>query len=141
MSWKLIKRGRAGWHAADETGLSSSGGSLEYYLRTASEGALVSDADEADAVAFTLFVYNGPMPDPAWAPDAVRRLSDSTRERAARMIPGMSGGFEALATAAQDPTYTGLDFVGLGVYEGLLRKIPGIKIGHVRDGAVVWSNE
>jgi hypothetical protein len=29
--------------------------------------------------------------------------------------------------------------VGVGVYEALLRKVPGIKIGRVRNGAVEWE--
>jgi len=138
-NWKLIKRGRAGWSAQNEHGVSSSGGSLEHYLGEATEGALVSDAEEADVAQFVQFVLNGPTPDPSLAPDAVRRLSDETRKAAERMLPGMSGAFASLAAAAQDPTHTGLDSVGLGVYERELRKIPGMKIGHVRDGVVVWS--
>lgn len=139
--WKVIGRGRAGWHASAGN-TSSSGGSLEHYLKEGAEGALVYDADHLEGLSasrYYQFVVNGPMPDSSLAPDEGQRFSDSTRERAARMIPGMSGAFEALASAAQDPAYTGLDRVGLNIYESLLRKIPGIKIGHVRSGVVVWA--
>jgi hypothetical protein len=32
-----------------------------------------------------------------------------------------------------------LDSVGVGIYERLLRRLPGIRIGRVTGGAIVWE--
>jgi hypothetical protein len=147
--WHIIGRGFNGWHA---TGIdvSSSGGQLdpyEYwtgekvsgYLAEAIEGALVYDASEADSVAFTRHVMSGPMVNPALPPDGVDRFSSADRAAALRMAPALGGGYQTLAVMAQSEKFTGLDRVGVAVFAGLLRAIPGCKVGKVRKGKVVWD--
>lgn len=147
--WAVIGRGFNGWHATGD-GVSSSGGSLEDYtywtgkkcngyLTEAAEGALVYDAENADVNAFVSLVVNGPMVNPAIPPDAVHAFDQRGRESLARMAPALGGGYKTLAIAAQDDKFTGLDSVGVAVYERLLRKVPGVKIGKVLNGAVQWE--
>lgn len=148
--WAVIGRGFNGWHATG-VDVSSSGGDLNPYtywtgaavpgyLAEAIEGALVYDASEADSVAFTRHVMNGPMVNPALAPNEVDRFTKADRDRALQMAPALGGGFKTLAVLAQSEKFTGLDRVGVGVYEGLLRKIPGVKIGKVVKGKVEWEH-
>lgn len=134
----IIGRGKAGWHAAAHN-VSSSGGTLAGYLTEAADGALVYDADAADYDTFSDLVISGPMVDPGLPAGAVRRFSDG--ETSARMAGpgGLTGAFRTLAVAAQSPAFSGLDYVACDVYETLLRAVPGVKIGHVRAGAVEWE--
>lgn len=145
--WYVIGRGLAGWHALGLK-VSSSGGDLDDrpwwaggiqagYLSGAVEGCLVYDAAEADREAFTHLVLSGPMCDPELAPGTVNRFTDQTT--AARMAPWLGGAFQQIAAAAQDPEYGGLDYVAVDVYRTLLAKVPGIKLGTVRAGVVVWE--
>ena len=55
------------------------------------------------------------------------------------MAPVLQGEFKTLAALSQSRAYTGLDYVGVGIYKDLLRKVPGMKIGHVLNGKVVWE--
>lgn len=137
--YKCIGRGLAGWHAkADDC--SSSGGDLKSYLEKAEEGCLVYDAEEADERAFIKHVLEGPMLDTKLPLGSEDRIDDAFRERAAKMLKGLGGGFKTLvARAIIDKGYTGLDSVSIDIYEYILRTIPGIKIGHVKDGKVVWE--
>ena len=151
--WHVVGRGLAGWHVcgvdADGNSVSGSGGDLEDrswpsgfcagYVSEAVEGALVYDGEEADDGAFIDFVVSGPMVDPKLSPDGVRRFGETERRPAARMLVGLQGAYAVMAAAAQDERYGGLDSVGVGVYERLLRGVPGVKIGHVRGGKVVWE--
>jgi hypothetical protein len=73
------------------------------------------------------------------APEAIQRFSQKDRECALRMSVALEGAFKTYALAAQDERFGGLDYVGVGVYEALLRKVPGVRIGHVLAGAVVWE--
>jgi len=136
----IIGRGKAGWHAAAHN-MSSSGGTLDGYVAQAAEGALVYDADGADYDAFARLVISGPMVDPGLPAGGVHRFMD--RESAARMAGpgGLDGAFQTLATLAQSESYSGLDYVACDVYERLLRTIPGVKIGHVRNGLIEWDDE
>lgn len=136
--WAVIGRGFAGWHA---TGLNTtgSGGDIADYLASAADGALVYDAEDADRGAYVRHVMAGPMLDPSLPPDGVKKFGEDLADTAAHMLPGLSGGFAVLAAAAQSPSYGGLDSVGVGVFERLLRAIPGVKIGHVQGGVVVWA--
>jgi hypothetical protein len=142
MAWNerygVIGRGKAGWHAAAHN-VSSSGGTFDHYVTQAAEGALVYDADGADYDVYAGLVIGGPMVDPSLPPGGVRRFTD--RETAARMAGpgGLTGAFKDLADAAQDERYSGLDSVACDVYERLLRRVPGVKIGHVRGGVVEWD--
>jgi hypothetical protein len=146
-TWHVIGRGLAGWHASG-VNVSSSGGDIrdgEYwtgeptikYLSEAIDGALVYDAREADPDAFTRLIVSGPMVNPALDPAEVSAFVD--RYAAVRMAPMLGGEYAQLAEAAQAPTYTGLDYVGVAVYRELLRTVPGIKLGTVRAGVVIWE--
>jgi hypothetical protein len=148
--WAVVGRGFNGWHAQG-IDVSSSGGQLdpyEYwtgekvagYLAEAIEGALVYDAEKADPVAFTRHVMGGPMVNPALAPNEVDSFTKADRDTALRMAPALGGGFKTLAVIAQSEKFTGLDRVGVGVYEGLLRKVPGVRIGKVVKGKVEWEH-
>jgi hypothetical protein len=84
-------------------------------------------------------VISGPICSADLEPDQVDRFTARDRETAARMLPGLGGAFQTFALLAQSEKFSGLDRVGVGVYEALLRKVPGIKIGRVRNGAVEWE--
>lgn len=119
--WYVIGRGFSGWHA---TGIAvrSSAGSCNEYAKEAFEGALVYDAmhlhdNETLRNAFVDLIIKGPMCDPALPPEGVKRW-----------IKGERGHI-----------YRALDCVGVRVYDRLLRSIPGIKMGYVRKGEVMWE--
>jgi hypothetical protein len=133
VTYKVIGRGQASWHADAgmvEHGMvsgggqyttreSSNGGTLEGYAAEAVEGCLVYDAEGADADAFIDHVYKGPMVDVDLPAGCMRKaLSDKV---------------ESFTGASS------IDHVALDVFEGLLRKIPGIKFGRVVKGRVVWE--
>lgn len=152
--WHVIGRGFAGWHATGKN-VSSSGGDAydraytradgsvderKGYLSEAYAGCLVYDASEADAAAYTRHVISGPMVDPSLKPYEVERFTSRDRENARAMLPALGGGFRALATlAVTDAAFGGLDKVGVKVFAALLRSIPGVKVGWVRKGTVVWE--
>jgi hypothetical protein len=135
--WKCIGRGFAGWHAS-AVDCSSSGGTLEGYLEKAEENALVYDAEESDSEAFINHVMRGPILCHRLSPDEDDKFTDADRKAAARIMPALGGGFKTLAALSQSKSYSGLDKVGIGIYERLLLQIPGIKIGRVVTGRVVW---
>lgn len=160
--WAVIGRGLNGWHAISSDGkISSSGGRLENYtywtgqkcdgyLAAAAEGALLYDAEHLKRTPaeddFARLVLSGPMVDPGLGPEGVRRFGEQERKAAARMLPGLEGGFQAIAEAAlaeppaEPEKYGSLDNVGTAVYERLLRKIPGLRIGRARGGVAVWES-
>jgi len=131
--YKIIGRGKAGWHAEAgivETGSisgggtystkeSSSGGTLEHYALEA-VGCLVYDAEGADDNAFIDHVYNGPMVDVCLPAGYYRPL---LRE----------------STPALNFILHSCDHVALDIFEGLLRRVPGMKFGRVVKGKVVWE--
>ena len=146
--WYVIGRGKAGWHATGKN-VSSSGGQLNPYtycsgascpgyLAGAVEGCLVYDAQDADTAAFVRHVLSGPMVDPTLGDYEDDKFTDADRKALDRMMPGLEGGFKTIAALAQSPTYGGMDKVGVGIYEALLAKIPGIKIGRVKNGVIEW---
>lgn len=145
--WRSIGRGLAGWHASGigEYGkVSGSGGTLAGYLEDATEGAYVYDARNTEANLFTRFVLSGPIDDATLPPGTVQRFED--REAMAAMMPGLDGGFEAIAASVlRDDRPFGfgsVDYVAPDVYEALLREyIPGVRFGRVWDGAVTWEGE
>jgi hypothetical protein len=137
-----IGRGLAGWHAkgVSQEGheVSSSGGTFAGYVAQAVDGALVYDGQEADEDAFTAFVIRGPMIGPKLPAGSVHRFTD--HGTAAAMLPGLSDEFAALASMAQAPEFSGFDLVAPDVYRALLvARVPGVKVGTVRGGAVVWD--
>jgi hypothetical protein len=69
-----------------------------------------------------------------------KQKQKAARKAAKRMLPGLSGGFETLAKVAiENERYCGLDKVSLDIYEKMLRKLPGMKIGHIINGEVSWE--
>ena len=129
--WFVIGRGFAGWHAKG-VNVRSSGGDIvprtywtgarmASYLEDAVDGALVYDAEALEGTdaesAFTRQVVSGPMCDPSLPPDGVLRYCEPTDGK----------------------EFTSFDMVGVAVFERVLRQIKGIKIGHVRDGAIEWE--
>lgn len=125
VQYKIIGRGQASWHADAgtvehgaisgggeyTTKESSNGGTLEGYAAEAVEGCLVYDASEVDSDLFIRHVYNDPMVDVDLLPGTMRE------------------------------SYFGGRFshVAVDVFEGLLRKMPGMKFGRVIKGKVVWE--
>lgn len=137
--WNVIGRGLNGWHAKAPN-VRGSGGTFESYLSQAVDGALIYDASEADVGAFTKLVLSGPMVDPSLAPNEVDRFGKRDRETALAMAPMLAGCYQAYALAAgTDREFSGLDTVGVGIFEALLRTVPGIKIGRVLYGQATWE--
>lgn len=134
-SYKVIGRGKVGWHAKSES-CSSSGGTLATYLKEADEGALVYDAEDAEYSAFVNLTLHGPMVKVSLPAGEIEGFKD--KEALARMLPGLEGGFRTIALSNMAGV-SSLDYVAIDIYEGLLRGVPGMKIGHVRNGSIVWE--
>jgi hypothetical protein len=143
---KLIGKGRGGWHASgvSQWGTVSCSSydtreeQLLKFAAQAEDGALVYDASKAGPE-FEIMVVSGPMFDPRLPPDGVDRFTKGDRSVMIRMMPGFEGGFKDLAEAALSETYCGFDKVGSGIYESIISAIPGVRVGHVREGKVVWK--
>ncbi len=143
---KLIGKGRNGWHASGvgqwgTVSCSSYDTREEQLLKFAAQaedGALVYDASKAGAE-FEVMVLSGPMFDPKLPPDGVDRFTKDDRAAMARMMPGLGGGFKDLAKAGMRETFCGFDKVGSKIYEEILSAVPGVRIGHVHGGQVVWK--
>jgi hypothetical protein len=126
--WKVIGRGKAGWHADAGTvvetygkcKVSSSGGTLESYLAEAVDGAFVYDADEADDEAFRHHVIAGPMLDVDLPTGYYRSVFEWPKPRNGAKLAGV-------------------DCVALDIFEECLREIPHVKFGKVVNGNVVWE--
>lgn len=161
--WRVIGRGKAGWHA-ERPGCSSSGGTLEPisgtygdgrpwsragYLAEAAEGCRVYDADGAEYGAFAAFVCGGPMLSTSLGDEECDAFSKADAGTARGMLGpgGLSGGFDvlverAIAEVAAERKYSSLDRVGWGIYRRLLAAAcPETRFGVVRAGAVVWEND
>ncbi len=137
---KLIGRGLVGWHA-EGIGrygrFSSTGGSLEDYLKQASDGTLIYDASEADSDAFIDFVFKGPMSDCTLNPGEYHKFQDM--EALKRMVVNLKGGFQFLGAMAL-AGFSSMDTVATDIYLALLReKVPGVKIGTVKNHQVEWE--
>lgn len=140
--WKVIGRGFNGWHA--DNGATSLSGAYsdergKELAADAVDGALIYDAKNADHGQFVSLVMSGPMCCCTIDPDSYDRLDGETRRAALRMSPLLGGAFKSYALMAQNPKFGGLDQVGVHIYEGLLRKVDGVRIGHVRDGEIEWE--
>jgi hypothetical protein len=142
-AWLIIGRMKAGWHATAE-GCSSSGGTLEGYASEAPDGAQVYDGIEAEDGAAGAFVVSGPLLNAALY--GVKRFTEHAT--AARMLPGMSGGYDRLILLAlvqkelEPENFGSFDKVDWSTYRGLLeKKVPGVKFGEVRGGVVFWEIE
>jgi hypothetical protein len=137
--WKIVSRGLCSWNAKD-INCSSSGGSFEQYVKEAEEGAFVYDAYESDRKSFYDLIMRGPMCSPELPLGTVERFGEDLKKSAKMMLPGLSGGYEVFVKEAlSDSSYTGLDKVAIDLYKELLKKIPGMRTGYVRNGSVVWE--
>lgn len=148
MRIKLIGRGLVGWHTSNVGKLSSdgqayastgssSGGSLETYLKEAEDETLIYDADQADVGAFAHFVIAGPMVKASLAAGETARFgADKALEN---MLPGLEGSFATVGAMAL-AGFSSLDYVAPDVYIALLKaKVPGIKTGKVINHRIVWD--
>ncbi len=139
MQHKLIGRGQVDWHSDGvESGnkCSSSGGSLEHYLSEAEDGTPIYDASEADLAAFCELVIGGPMVQTDLPPGTVSKFGE--KAAMARMLPGLGGEFATIAKAFLIGM-TSLDYVATDIYLGMLRQIPGCKIGKVINHTIMWD--
>ena len=142
--WKLIGKGKSGWFAESKNCHSSSYDPRESrllkYLSESDEDVLIFDASNCDITEYTEFVYNEPMVDFSLEPNETERFgSKKNLETVKFMLPGLQEMFRTLAVLSLDDKFSGLDSVGIAVYESLLRKLNGMKIGHVVDGEIQWE--
>ena len=100
---------------------------------------MIYDAKDADPDAFTRLILSGPMVNPAMPPMGHDRFND--RYRLGTMAQGLEGAFKALAVETlSNPQYSGLDYVGVGIYRELLRQVPGTKLGTIHEGGrIEWE--
>lgn len=149
----LIGRGRAGWHVdtVDEphpegdrytTTGSGSGGSLEDYLSEAPEGTPIYDAEhlQGDQLeAFVSFVMRGPMVKTSLGAGQIHRFSQQDKETLLGMLPALGGELQAIGVAVL-ANISSLDYVSVDVYVQMLREqVPGIKVGKVVNGRIIWE--
>jgi|SRR5665213_1205362 len=144
----VIGRGKNGWHAAgvgvstpnSSSTFSTTGGELEDYLAEAGEDVLVYDAAEVEYGAWSDMVITGPMIKVDLPQGQMDRFTDKQRQTMGRMMGpgGLEGDFASLAKLALSG-FSSLDFVAPDVYMALLKALPGIKLGKVKDHKVVWE--
>jgi hypothetical protein len=138
----LLARGKNGWHAqllGAWGKASSSGGSLEDYLGDAIEGCPCYDADEADYDAFLDVIFKFPMVDATLKAGEIKRFNNGDKETLVAMLPGLGGDFKTIGKMVLSG-FSSVDYVAADVYLQLLKdKVPGIKIGHVSQGKIVWD--
>jgi hypothetical protein len=130
--WHLIGRGFAGWYAVGER-CRSSGGTLDGYTAEARSGALVYDAEHLErdpqtAGAFVKHVIGGPLLAPELPAGHIRRMLTT----------------DPVPCDPADPPHS-LDYVATDIMEGLIRALPGVRIGRIvgQGGgrAVRWESE
>lgn len=127
------------WFQDGGRSLSGHNTDVEANLHRLADGGVFVDKRNVPHGELARLVCEGPMLSTTLAPNEVDRFSARDREAARRMIPGLSGGFEALASRALDETFRGLDKVGLNVYCKLWLDA-GARIGQ-RDGdIIVWHH-
>lgn len=140
----IIGRGKCGWHASGISRwgtFSSSGGELAKYASEAPEGCPVYDAREADTDAFASLIISGPMVDARLSAGEIKPFGEKEKRAALGMLGpgGLSGGYETLVAMAIAGLGS-LDSVAPDVYIQLLReKVPGVRIGRVEEGRVIWE--
>ncbi len=120
-TWHVIGRGFNGWHATGINVRSSGGDLMPYtywtgaacagYAAEAVEGALVYDA---------------------------KHLRDD-QDAALAFVKHVVTGPMLKPELTEDEGQTAFSFVTVKTFESLLRQIPGIKIGRVINGNVVWE--
>lgn len=126
--WKIIGRGFAGWHAKSETCSSSDELLLPYhyreipckgYLAEAEEGCFVYDASHLELTKagdeFATWIISGPMVN----------------------VKLKSGEYSKVDPSAVG--FCGFDFFALDIWVAeLIRRVPGLKYGYVKDGNIEW---
>ncbi len=89
--------------------------------------------------AFAALIISGPIVEPRLGLADTKPFTD--RATAANLAQFLEGSFQTIALLAAGQTYRGLDEVGVDVYAGLLARVPGIKLGRVIGGQVVWAEK
>lgn len=129
----LIGRGLVSWFAEglneDNNCISSMGAAnAEEYISDAIPGALVYDASEVDPALYRVHVINRPLLDLRLQPNQFKEFLEWSYQPIQEHSPG-----------SPLPDLHSLDYVGIGLYETLLRAVPGIKIGRVFGDAISWE--
>lgn len=141
MNHIIIGRGKQGWHSdglSNGNKCSSSGGTLETYLKEAEDGTIVYDAMEAPDAAFIDWIFKGPMFSPTLAPHEVDSMGDA-KKTILGMLPALEGAFKGLAVMALSDLRS-FDFVGKDVWVTAFKeRVPGVKWGKVVNHEVVWE--
>ena len=145
--WKIVGRGKVGWHAdgitSDGHKVSGSGGDLKGYREESGEGVLVYDAKEANDGDFVAMVYGGPICDPTLKDGEVHKFGDKVA--LAHMLPGLGGAFATIGVMAlledNENRIGSMDMVSTDIYISMLKaKVRGIKLGRVNDKhEVIWE--
>jgi hypothetical protein len=138
----VIGRGKSSWHSDFIEGgnkSSSSGGTLEGYLKEASDGTPIYDAIESDYATFAKWIYSGPMIDVFLEPGQISKFNEQQTKTLLGMLPALKGGFDTLAVMAL-ADISSLDYVAVDVYLTMLReRVSGVKFGTVQGGKVIWE--
>ena len=141
MDIKVIGRGWYGWHTDgldNGNRCSSSGGSLENYLKEAKNGTPVYDASETGND-FANFIVRGPMIDPCLPSGQISKFDAELKASLLGMLPGLEDGFQDLAVMAM-ADITSLDYVAIDVWLTMLReRVSGVKFGKIHNGQVEWE--
>jgi hypothetical protein len=125
--WKVISRGFGGWYAITDDCLREKL-ELEQYVSHAEEGALVYDCREVESELFYQHAAYDPGVDTRLSPGEVRYL-----------VSNSYGDHKMVTEKMIDDKKYNCAWVAIDVYEKLLRKIPDIKFGRVKEGKVVWE--
>lgn len=132
----IIGRGQNGWHAKFLQGkneVSSSGGTLEDYLKLAKDGTPIYDAEEANSVEFIQWVFHGPMVTVKLKPNEIQQKSFDCNPTLLGLMPASKHVFKS-------DQITSCTFVGTEVFMTLLReKVSGVKTGKVFGGKILWD--
>lgn len=125
--WKIIGRGFGGWYAITDDCWRDKL-ELEQYVSHAEEGALIYDCREVESELFCHHVAYNPGVDTRLSPGEVRYL-----------LSGFNGSHKMVTEKMINDKEYRCAWAAIDIYEKLLRKIPGIKFGRVKEGKVVWE--
>jgi hypothetical protein len=129
-SWAVIGKGFSGWHANGKTygncktntsTYDPSEACLVRFAIDGEEGALVYDASGSDEEEFTKLIISGPMVNVDLPSQSCQRL------------------FEEVTPYSTEVKLSSIDYVSPDVYREMLSKIPGVRLGHIEGGKVVWE--
>ena len=138
--YQVIGRGKAGWHASGRyawgdtpdrvSDCSSSGGTFDGYVTQAEPGALVYDADASPYDVFARLVISWPM---------VKHGLGAYQWESIGRCGEYYGPYDL--DAMKQAGIHGLTYIGIGIFEALLRRVPNLRIGYVTDpGIVTWND-